>query len=639
MTSEFISSMDLMSSSSSQVLPSNLVLGENGQAEHVDTSSALLDLFFVLVRDLSEGALQEQMSVILILIRTTENDMVKSQLLADLFVLAFQTRDRDGGKGEKKLFYLILLELYNEYPDTVIAILELIPTYGYFKDFLNLLELIELAYKKNLCSSSVVSLQSLQSAMIGMYVKQLKDDEKELEASKITGTLPKLTFAGKYAPRQDSKFNSIYLQLVKKLFGKGHSAKKEYRNLVVKLTAATNVPETFMCANRWDELDFKNVPSLCLNRFRKAFLNEKVVKKGQQGQPLQPEEEETGNRHPADPKRIACRKHLEEATAGGKLNGKALQPHELVSKLMGQSRISSAESAVFDGQWTEVKTSALEGIAKFASSETTSPALGAVNLGNVVAMVDVSGSMAGTPMEVAIALGILVSEVSDPAFRDRFITFEERPRWVNLSGHTSLHAKVQATQSASWGCSTNFEAAFEMILKGVIENKLDPTQIPDLIVFSDMQFDQAGRFGETMMDVMTRRFAEAGVQICGQPYRLPKIVFWNLRGDTGGFPARANTPNTQMLSGFSASLLKLLLAGEPVESVVEEVLADGTVVVTRKEVTPEETLRKCLDDPRYDPVRQILSKATEGVFAKYSFTPAPTPVVETVETVETLETV
>ena len=43
----------------------------------------------------------------------------------------------------------------------------------------------------------------------------------------------------------------------------------------------------------------------------------------------------------------------------------------------------------------------------------------AVGLSRVVAMADVSGSMCGTPMEVAIALGILTSEVTHPAFRDK----------------------------------------------------------------------------------------------------------------------------------------------------------------------------------------------------------------------------
>jgi hypothetical protein len=162
--------------------------------------------------------------------------------------------------------------------------------------------------------------------------------------------------------------------------------------------------------------------------------------------------------------------------------------------------------------------------------------------------------MDGTPMEVAIALGILVSELSDHAFKNRFITFHESPSWISLEGIGSLKDKVMKTMAAPWGGSTSFNSALEMILEVVIKHRLSPEDIPDLIVFSDMQFNQAANYSETMHDVIKRRFAEAGIAICGVPYRAPKIIYWNLRGDTTGFPVNAHTPNTQMLSGFSPSL-------------------------------------------------------------------------------------
>ena len=70
-------------------------------------------------------------------------------------------------------------------------------------------------------------------------------------------------------------------------------------------------------------------------------------------------------------------------------------------------------------------------------------------------LVDVSGSMHGTPMEAAIALGILVSELSHAAFRHRAHTFESRPNWVDLSGCVKIADKVRCLQKAPWGGSTN----------------------------------------------------------------------------------------------------------------------------------------------------------------------------------------
>jgi len=121
--------------------------------------------------------------------------------------------------------------------------------------------------------------------------------------------------------------------------------------------------------------------------------------------------------------------------------------------------------------------------------------MGRVDLGKLVPLVDVSGSMHGQPMEVAIGLGILVAELTAPEFCDRCLTFETEPRWVDLSDCKTIHAKVQKIQSAPWGGSTNFEAACERILEAAVTAKLKPDEIPDMIVFSDMQFDAAAGGG------------------------------------------------------------------------------------------------------------------------------------------------
>lgn len=113
-----------------------------------------------------------------------------------------------------------------------------------------------------------------------------------------------------------------------------------------------------------------------------------------------------------------------------------------------------------------------------------------------------------------------------------------------------------------------------------------------------------------------------GRAVCGQPYAPPRIIFWNLRASTVGFPLEADCPNTQMLAGFSPSLLKLVLTGGElgVDEEVEVVRADGVrVMVKRGGPTPEETLRKALDDRAFDAVRLRLSEMSTGLFAGYTF--------------------
>ena len=173
------------------------------------------------------------------------------------------------------------------------------------------------------------------------------------------------------------------------------------------------------------------------------------------------------------------------------------------------------------------------------------------------------------------------------------------------------------------GGSTNFEAAIDLILEVSVTGKLNPEQIPDLLILSDMQFNQAsGHFHytwETQYESIVRKFFESGISVCGQPWPAPTIIFWNLRSDTHGIPADANIPGVKLLSGFSPSLFKCVIDGDEFET--EEIDESTGQKVSRKP-TPSETLRKILDDPNYDLVRQVLSEHTEGIFEDYQFSPS-----------------
>merc|ERR1712154_121488 len=90
------------------------------------------------------------------------------------------------------------------------------------------------------------------------------------------------------------------------------------------------------------------------------------------------------------------------------------------------------------------------------------------------------------------------------------------------------------------------------------------------------------------------------------------------------------------LSGFSPSLMKLLLAGEPLEEEEEEiVMVDENGAVAKKgKKDPYFTVRKALDSEDYDAVRECLYASEEGVLKKY----VPAEKEEKEEKVETGET-
>jgi hypothetical protein len=329
---------------------------------------------------------------------------------------------------------------------------------------------------------------------------------------------------------------------------------------------------------------------------------------------------------------------LDEAMS--KLNGKQLFPHEIVAKIMN-GNISPLEADLMQQQWNAIRDSvklAMSTCTNGNASDGDACATGAqhdsgkiVYLGKLVAVGVVSGSMSGTPMQVSIALSILVSELSAPEFANRFLTFSENPTWFNFEPGLSLKDKVRAAAAAPWGGSTNFEKCMDLILETAIAANLAPSDIPDLIVFSDMQFNQARCYDEpsweTQHELLVRKYKVAGLKACGEPWKPPHIIFWNLRGDTTGFPATADTEGVTMLSGFSPSLLKLLLSGEDLEEgeeIIEEVInADGDVVLTKTKGKrrPIDVVRAALDDSQYDKVRAILGRSREGMLAGYEFEP------------------
>jgi len=178
-------------------------------------------------------------------------------------------------------------------------------------------------------------------------------------------------------------------------------------------------------------------------------------------------------------------------------------------------------------------------------------------LGKMIAMVDVSGSMEGDPMNVAIALGIRIASKS--ALGHRVMTFSSTPTWVNLEPYGDFISQVEVIKRAPWGMNTNFHAALDMILDAIIQNKMEPEDVQDmvLVILSDMQMDSGDQCNkQALYETMKAKYEAAGIRVHGRAYKPPHILFWNLRS-TSGFPTLSNQPNTSMMSGFSPSLLNL----------------------------------------------------------------------------------
>ncbi len=282
---------------------------------------------------------------------------------------------------------------------------------------------------------------------------------------------------------------------------------KDYRKLLVELS---NTVEQLMCARKWDAIDYAKLPSKAMSDLMKAFSKNDCERFG------------------------AYLNSLEKGETT--INAGAVYPYDIVKNL----RYGSEKGA--NSQWLALPNY-MEG-----SNELVLP------------MVDVSGSMtcsAGgsqsiTCMDVAISLGLYISERNEGPFKDAFITFTSQPTLQYLKG--SLSERLRQIQGPV-GYDTNFESAFNMLLKKAVEGNVPQSEMPTMIlVLSDMEFNSVGNM--TAQEMIETRYEQAG-------YKMPNLVYWNLnsRNDSNK-PVAFDKNGTCLVSGFSPSILKNLLAGK-----------------------------------------------------------------------------
>jgi hypothetical protein len=182
---------------------------------------------------------------------------------------------------------------------------------------------------------------------------------------------------------------------------------------------------------------------------------------------------------------------------------------------------------------------------------------------NILPMIDVSGSMIGLPVEVAISLGLYLSINNKGKFNSRYLTFSENPKLGHIPQGTLLEIR-QKMLSDDWGMNTNFEKAYRLILDLAEKFDVKDEDMPTmLLVLSDMQFDESHSSswggGSTVekphLEQIRMLFEASG-------YTMPKLVFWNLDGCHAGSPATPSDPGVGMVSGFSPVIMRSVLSAE-----------------------------------------------------------------------------
>lgn len=340
----------------------------------------------------------------------------------------------------------------------------------------------------------------------------------EAEATKmfVDGLIVENGLCAKWIPRKGVIFNAIRKAL--------KTTPKNLRNLLVGIS---NTVEQKMCANQWTNIEYSKTPSLAMGRYTKAFAKHDIT---------------------------GFTEYLEKLKKGEvKVNAGAVYPYNVV-QTMNQ------------GSW-ELANEQWKSLPNFMEGTTE----------RILPVVDVSGSMGSvvsgsiTCLDVAISLGLYISERNEGVFKDSFITFSEKPQLQVLSG--SLKERYNQISQADWGMNTNLNLVFNLILNQALKHKVLPEDMPSkILIMSDMEFDQATRQSESAIQMIRRQYEESG-------YSLPQIIFWNIQSRGGNFPVRYNESGTALISGLSPSIVKSVLGG--------------------KEMTPVSIMNETINSERY----------------------------------------
>jgi Mg-chelatase subunit ChlD len=534
--------------------------GENGHAEY-GWSNALqeqiLQFSFQLTRTDSGGVatLKSILGRILFQLKhkhdssPTNNEVALNYLIL-LYKIIGQTRDLIDGKGECQLTYMMIHTWYEYYPELAFHALkclvnvgeEGVHQYGSWKD---------IKYFCHYCleKDDITVEHPLIQTAIGIINNQLRVDASTPQDQSIS-------LVAKWIPREKSnKFGGkLYTALAGHYFVRYIrssnladeykrkqsqaaailKSKADYRKLIAGLNKRIDTLQIKQCGKTWADIDFNKVTSVSLFKQKRAFLN--ITKTGEEA------------RYPGDVDRNTCAEHFNEhvqkAVRGEtEMKGKRVGMNDftrMAIHLNHSRQQKQTECDLLNSQWRD-------------NSQQTG------ELGNFIAMVDVSGSMEGDPMHAAIALGIRIAEKSK--LGKRVMTFSKRPKWVNLEGSDDFVSMVSVVKNAEWGMNTNFGAALELILNAIVAAKISPVEVQDmvLVILSDMQMDAAEESGgrrKTLLNDITQMYADTGNALFGEPYKAPHILFWNLRL-TSGFPTTSNQKNSTMVSGFSPAVLNL----------------------------------------------------------------------------------
>ncbi|KAJ1286102.1 hypothetical protein BS78_03G327600 [Paspalum vaginatum] len=388
----------------------------------------------------------------------------------------------------------------------------------------------------------------LYDGVADTFAEMLKSDVEHLHA----GDTAKIGLAAKWCPSLRSSYDRTTLlceAIARRIFPRESS--QEYldlsdrhytyrvrdrlrREVLVPLRKVLELPEVYMSAGKWDDLPYERVPSVAMHQYKEVFQKR-------------------------DKTRVAGF-YDEVRTGHARMAAGAVLPHELIAAALKGEHDEAAEL-----QWRGmVFALAAEG-----------------RLNNCIAVCGLTGAATDPAVAAAVALGLLISELSQEPWKGRMITFDETQRLHKLHG-ANLKEKLQPLVAALGARKkgANLQAVFGKIHSMAVAAKLrSDMTVKRVFVLSDMDFD--GWAGAGSAAAWDTEYQRISTLFSAEGFVVPEVVFWNVGTSKACMPVVAAQEGAAMVSGYSKNLVRLFLE------------ADGNL-------TPAAVMADAISGPEYD---------------------------------------
>ena len=327
-----------------------------------------------------------------------------------------------------------------------------------------------------------------------------------------------------------------------------HLSAREYRKTLSRLREHLAVVDRKASLNQWNDINYNHVPSKANLKYRNAFL-----------------------KHDEE-RRQAYLTSLEKGDNSVKINANSMFLYDIVQAYIDNNSCWRNILRPYD--------ETLEQLWHAQESPKDYDDILVIRDGSGSMGQQLSGNSSVTALSVADSIALYCAQHNkNESFKNRFITFSNRPQMVDISMCETLRDKLRRLHRFDDYSNTDIEATFDLILDTAVRHHLRQDELPSAcLVISDMQFDQATKHEDntTVIESCRQKFEALG-------YTMPRLIFWNVSVYAHNtIPVQMHPSGVVLVSGFSKSIVDMVVSRElnPERALKAELDAKCSIVDT-----------------------------------------------------------